>query len=34
MSETCKVKLHHVGNLTAVADAVFRGYCGSLTTLI
>ena len=29
-----KVKLHHVGNLTGAADAVFRGYCGSLAMLI
>ena len=32
--ETGKVKLHHVGNLTGAADAVFRGYCGSLAMLI
>ena len=31
--EMGKVKLHHAGNLT-VADAVFRGFCGSLAILI
>jgi uncharacterized membrane protein len=31
--KTGKVKLHHADNLTA-ADAVCRGFCGSLTSLI
>ena len=31
--ERGKVKLHHAGNLSA-GDAVFQGFCGSLTSLI
>ena len=31
--ETAKVKLHHADNLTA-AEPVFRGFCGSLASLI
>ncbi|MGA8659872.1 MAG: DUF1269 domain-containing protein [Chthoniobacterales bacterium] len=31
--ETGKVKLHHADNLTA-ADPIFRGFCGSLASLI
>jgi uncharacterized membrane protein len=32
--ETGKVKLQHTGDPTAAADAVFRGFCGSLASVI